>query len=353
MKFFVTGATGFVGAHLVKTLIERGEEVTALLNQSSELTVPEQSQKSLRTLKLDLLDTDQMATALIGHDVVVHLAYGSRGTPEEQRQVTVEGTKSMLESAARAGIRRFVHMSTASTYGEPPTDKVYTENAPRLASLEHYVGLKQEAEKAAIEASSAAFETVVLQPSIIYGPGRGYWTGGILKELSKRFLPLVDGGKGLCNLIHLYDVVDAIILAATVPGIGSGECFILANDEPVTWARLLKSYESILGERCLLVLPAQLLKKYNIWRKYQRKIPEYKFYAKAVKALLKLLQFPHTRKSVKIPNNERIDFFLAKPRFSNQKAKKALGFTPKIGFDAGICTIKEWVEKGELLRSLK
>ena len=344
MKFFITGATGFIGSHLTKTLLERGEAVTVLLNKSAALEeFAQQSPEKFASVKVDLLDPEAMAEVLAGQDVVIHLAYGSRGTPEEQRRITIEGTQSVLRAATKANVKRFIYMSSASVYGEPPKDRTYTENDPRYASLELYPSLKQEAELAALKVPSSSIEVVVLQPSIIYGPGKGYWTEGILKALKKGSFPLVNGGSGLCNLIHLYDVVEAIILAASVPDI-QGECFILANDEPFTWKIFLESYEAMLGKKCLINLPTWIMKKYNVWYKYQRKIPEYKLYAKVLKVLVNLFQSQSIRKPVRFPANERIDFFAAKPKFSNQKAKDRLGFTPKMTFEAGMQTIKQWVD---------
>lgn len=347
MKFFITGATGFIGSHLTRALVERGEDITVLLNQSSALDCLKQARGNLSSVKVDLLNTHEMANALRGHDVVVHLAYGSRGTPEDQRRVTVEGTKSVLDAATGAGVKRFIHMSTASTYGEPPKDQVYTEDDPRYASLDLYPSLKQEAELAVLNSTRPNTEVVILQPSIIYGPGKGYWTEGILKALMKGSFPLVDGGQGLCNLIHVEDLVAAILLAASTPNI-DGECFILANDEPVTWGTFLKSYESILGKKCLLSLPTQVMKRYNFWSKYQKKVPEYKVYTKVLKVLINVLQFQNIRKPVRLPASERLDFFAARPHFSNQKAKDLLGFRPKITLEDGMRTIGEWVENNQL-----
>ncbi|MEM9089730.1 MAG: NAD(P)-dependent oxidoreductase, partial [Cyanobacteria bacterium P01_F01_bin.53] len=146
MKFFITGATGFIGTHLTQALVKQGKEVTVLRNQSAALDALVTEKENLRSIKADLLDTRAMAEALRGHDVVVHLAYASRGTPEEQYRITVEGTKCVLQAATEANVQRFIHMSTASTYGEPPKDKTYTEEDPRYASLELYPSLKQEAE---------------------------------------------------------------------------------------------------------------------------------------------------------------------------------------------------------------
>lgn len=347
MNFFITGATGFIGKHLTKALVEKGEAVTVLLNQSTNLEWLESTPDNFHSVKIDLLDTEALAQALQGHDVVVHLAYSSRGTPEEQRRIIVEGTQSILSAAAKSNVSRFVHMSSAATYGEPPKDRVYTERHPRYASLALYPSLKQEAELAVLNNPHSSTEVVILQPSIIYGPGDGYWTAGILDALSKNGFPLVNNGDGLCNLIHVCDVVEAIQLASTAPDINA-ECFILANDDPVTWKTFFSAYENILGKKCLFKLSIRMMKRYNIWKRYQRKIPEYKLYTKALKVIFNLARRQNIRKPIKIPDNERLDFFAAKPHFSNQKAKNLLGFNPRVTFEAGIQTIRLWTQENQI-----
>ena len=280
---------------------------------------------------------------MVGHDVVVHLAYGSIGTPEQQYQITVEGTKSVLKAATDARVKRFIHISTISVYGEPPKNTTYTEDTPRYASLGLYPSLKQEAESAVLNLPCKDTEVVALQPGIVYGPGGGYWTEGILKIFQEKLFPLVNRGQGLCNLIHVYDVVDAIILAATVPGI-DGECFIVTNDKPVTWAAFLGSYEKILTKKCLISIPTSMMKQYNVWRKASGKVQEYRFYTRVLRKLFKVLQFPYINAPIQFIDNEKIDFFAAQPYFSNQKAKELLGFKPKIELEEGMRTVKEWFE---------
>ena len=350
MKYFLTGATGFIGSNLTKTLAKQGAEITVLLNRTIDPDFLQHNQGSIRAVKADLLDSCQLAKEMLGHDVVVHLAYGSRGTPEQQYQITVEGTKSVCKAATEARVKRFIQMSTISVYGEPPKNTTYTEDTPRYASLGLYPSLKQEAESAVLNLPREHTEIVILQPSIVYGPGGGYWTEGLLKIFSEKFFPLVNGCQGLCNLIYVNDVVDAIILAATVPDI-DGECFIVTNDKPVTWATFLGFYEKILGKKCLISIPTPMLKQYNVWKKASQKVQEYKFYIRILNKLFKVFQFPYIKKPIHFIDNEKIDFFAAQPYFSNQKARELLGFKPKIELEEGMGKVKEWVEKSQVFDS--
>ena len=343
MIFLITGATCFIGRNLTKTLVRGGEEITVLLDSSFHSDCFDLDRENITTVKADLVDPSQIAEAMVGHDIVVNLACGNGGTPEEQRQFAVEGTKSLLKAAIEAKVKRFIHISTISVYGEPPKNKTYTEDTPRYASLELHSSLEQEAELAVLNTPRENTEVIVLQPGIVYGSGGSYWTEGLLKIFKEKLFPLVNGGQGLCNLIHVDDLVDAIILAATVPGI-DGECFIVTNDKPVTWAAFLGFYEKILAKKCLVSIPTSMMKQYNVWRKASGKVQEYRFYTRVLRKLFKVFQFPYINAPIQFIDNEKIDFFAAKPYFSNQKAKELLGFKPKIELEEGMRTVKEWFE---------
>lgn len=340
MKFFLTGATGFVGSHLTKKLISNGEKVTALINKTPSPKFIDSMQTEINTVKANLLDTESLAEAMIGHDVVVHLAYGNKGTPEQQYRITVQGTKSVLNAVSQAKVKRFIYLSTISVYGEPPKNTVYTEESPRYASMDLYSSLKQEAELVVLNTPRQDTEIVVLQPGIIYGPEGGYWSKGMLDILSKQLFPLFDDGQGLCNLIHIYDVVDAIILASASDI--NDECFIITDNQPITWKQFFESYEGIVAKQSLIRIPPQIMRKINLWSQYSYQYVEYRLYAKMFKIILRLMQFPRIFSSLHFMNSDRINFFTAKPHFSNKKAKEMLGFNPKINVEDGMKTVKEW-----------
>lgn len=348
MNYFLTGATGFIGRHLTKALAEQGEQITILLNRR---TIPEDLEQyidKINTVKVDILNCDQLAKEMSGHDVVVHLAYGSSGTTEQQYNITVEGTRSALKAANEAKVKRLVHISTISVYGEPPKSIVYTEDTPRYASLGLYTNLKQEAEAAVLNFPSSITECVVLQPGIVYGPDGSYWTEGLMNILMEKYFPLVNRGQGFCNLIHVSDVVKAIILAAKVSGIDK-ECFIITQDRPVKWCTLLKAYERIIGHKCLINIPTQMMKQYNVLKRMSGKVQEYRFYSKVMNYFFKVFKVPNIRKQIQFLDSDIIDLFAAKPHFSNQKAKDILGFEPIIDFEEGIISVKDYFERSRMI----
>ncbi|HXV32812.1 MAG TPA: NAD-dependent epimerase/dehydratase family protein, partial [Gaiellaceae bacterium] len=143
MRVYVTGATGFVGGHVARELRERGAEV--------------------RDERVDLLDRAGLERAITGCEAVVHVAalYSYDAPEEELERVNVEGTRTVLDVAARAGVRRFLHCSTAGTCGPVPGRPATEEDEPPAWELEvPYKRTKLAAERLALAASA-----VVVNPT--------------------------------------------------------------------------------------------------------------------------------------------------------------------------------------------
>ena len=122
-RLFVTGGSGFIGSRLARVAIERGHDVTVVtaVNNPTERARCEALEKEgINVLIAPLEDSFAVARALVAHEVVIHLAAAQHEAqaPESHfHQVNVEGTRRLLELAARAGVRRFVHGSTIGVYG--------------------------------------------------------------------------------------------------------------------------------------------------------------------------------------------------------------------------------------------
>lgn len=149
MRIYVSGASGFVGSHVARELRERGAEV--------------------HDERIDLLDRTGLERAVEGCEAVVHVAalYSYDARPELIEQVNVEGTRNLLGAAARRGVRRFVHTSTAGTCGPVPGRPATEEDAPPPWELSvPYKRTKLAAERLALEAGA-----VVVNPTTPVGEG--------------------------------------------------------------------------------------------------------------------------------------------------------------------------------------
>ena len=192
MTVYVTGATGFVGSHVARELRERGLDV--------------------RDERVDLLDAAGLERVLGGCEAVVHVAalYSFDSPAEELERVNVEGTRTLLGAAARAGVRRFVHCSTAGTCGPVPGRPATEEDVPPAWELAvPYKRTKVAAERLALEANA-----VVVNPTAPVGEGdrRPTPTGGMIARVATGRMPGYVATTGL-NVVDVRDVARGHALA--------------------------------------------------------------------------------------------------------------------------------------------
>jgi dihydroflavonol-4-reductase len=214
-RYLVTGATGFLGGHLVRALLERGHEVVALCRSDE----PELEDLGVVVAKGDILDSAAVEAAAVGADGTFHCAGKvSRRSEdaEELHRVHVQGTKTVLEACERARVRRIVVASSSGTVAvSDDPDKIATEEdlAPiGLISRWPYYRSKLYAEELALAANKPGFEVVAVNPTLLLGPGdtRGSSTGDIALFLDRR-IPATPGG-GL-SFVDARDAAEGMILA--------------------------------------------------------------------------------------------------------------------------------------------
>jgi NADH dehydrogenase len=218
LRVLVTGATGFVGGHVVRRLLERGHSVRALVRD------PETA-AALRELGVELVAGDIAQDAglddsFAGCDAVAHLAGIIREQNSTFENVHTRGTRRVMEAARRAGVRRFVHMSAL---GARPDGTAYQRT-------------KYEAEEL-VRRSDLAY--VIFRPSIIVGPG-GEFMDLLLRLV--RYLPVtpvIGDGRYRLQPVDVEDVASAFAQAVDRPGL-DGQCFDIAGPHKLTYNRILE-----------------------------------------------------------------------------------------------------------------
>jgi nucleoside-diphosphate-sugar epimerase len=233
-RAFVTGAAGFVGARMVERLLRRHVPVRALVRRRLAAAP---AAPGLERVHGDVTRVESFGDAMAGCDVVFHCAWGGESL-EDARRVNVEGTRHVVEAAARAGARRLVHLSTMAVHGDtlPPE---LTEDVPLITEGDAYGVSKAEGERLALELGRArGLEVVVLRPTLVYGPGAPYWVVGYFERVKHEQVVLIDGGAGLANLLFVEDLIDSMWAAAETPGVAGAACLV-SGDRPVRWAEYL------------------------------------------------------------------------------------------------------------------
>jgi dihydroflavonol-4-reductase len=225
---FVNGGTGFVGLNLVRELMVRGWEVTALHRRSSDLTLIKRFRPKL--VVGDMSDVNSLLAAIPpGTDTVFHVAGNTnmwRGGNAQQTRDNVEGTKNVVEAALAKKVRRLIVTSSISAYGD--VDGEINEETPSLAadSKVNYQKTKYEAQEIARAAIPRGLEVVVLQPGAIMGPyDIGTWSRLFVMVRDEK-LPGVP--PSLLTFTHVREVVAAHI--ASTDKAKNGGLYLLGGE---------------------------------------------------------------------------------------------------------------------------
>lgn len=239
----VTGATGFIGGHLVERLTADGSEVRVTARSPNKCANVARFPVDLKPT--DLLDPRSVAAAVAGAGTVYHLAYGNDGS--DPARITIEGTRNVVEAAIAAGAECVVVLSTMYVFGFPQGDRPVDEAFPYQPYGGEYGESKAKIERWCLERAKTSNGTriVVLNPTCVFGPAGGAYTC-LPVDLARagRFC-WIDGGNGSANYIYVENLVDAMLLAATTSA-AHGERFIV-NDGTVTWRDLVGPLVAPLG----------------------------------------------------------------------------------------------------------
>ncbi|MEZ5692416.1 MAG: NAD-dependent epimerase/dehydratase family protein [Altererythrobacter sp.] len=236
MKIFITGASGFVGGAATRALVAKGHEVLAMSrSESSDTKIRAAGGTPVRC---DLEDV--AAGHLSGADAVIHsAAYVEAWGPKDAwHRFNVLGTQRMLDVAKAAGVKRFIHIGTeaAIVHGQDihGADETYPL-APQ--SPYPYCATKARAEKLVRDANAPGFETVVLRPRFIWGPGATTLLPAIESMAKDGGWVWVGGGKAVTSTTHIDNLVHAIELALT--GGTPGEAYFILDDGDVSMREMI------------------------------------------------------------------------------------------------------------------
>lgn len=249
MRTLVTGGTGFVGSHLVEALRRRGDEVTALVRSPAKAAVLEPFGVTL--VAGDLQDTPAMARALAGVEVVYHVAgLTAARKPIEFHRVNVEGTTTLLAAAARAGVRRFVLVSSLAAAGPSPRGgRRVTADPSEPVTL---YGQSKAAAEDVVRRGSVPW--VIARPPAVYGP-RDVELLKVFKIARLGIAPVFGVGSQELSLVYAPDLVDALIAMGTAAET-ERRVYYPAHPEVVTSADLVRTIGRAMGRRTrLLPLP--------------------------------------------------------------------------------------------------
>jgi dihydroflavonol-4-reductase len=215
MKLFITGATGFVGAHVARLAAARGAELRLLSRATSNrANLP----SGAEIVTGDLRDVAAFAQALVGCDALIHIAADYRlwvPDPAEMYKANVEGTRALLAAARAAGVPRVVYTSSVATMGFKTDGTIVDESTPvsEAAMIGHYKRSKWMAEQVAMEAARSGQHVMILNPTTPIGSldTKPTPTGRIVVDfLHRNFPAYVDTG---LNLVDVEEIARMHLVA--------------------------------------------------------------------------------------------------------------------------------------------
>ena len=317
-KIVITGASGFLGRHLCKQFMELGYQVRAIYRraQAPEDLIQLASQ-GLELVNLNLNAPDAADSVCQGMDIVLHsaaLAY-DWGPYDLFKQANIEVTERLLDCAERLGCRDFIFISSAAVHGFGSHEDT-TEDGPFFPLRYPYPITKLLAEQSVLKRNRPGFRTVAIRPCNVYGPGDVTSTYTMYQTILHGSFGYIGSGKAYTCPIYIDDLCSGVQLVVESDKLG-GEAIILSDGTKVSWRDYTKTmYEAIGSTKKPLSLPKTL--------------------AFTAAGLLSFgANIIHSSKAPPL-TKYRVEQGSTNYHFSNEKARKILGFSPKVFYQEGL-----------------
>lgn len=327
MKILVTGGTGFTGSALCRRLAQDGHDVVALDNKAG-LFDDELRALGVRIELGSVADRALVDRLVVGCDRVYHLAAAFRLVnlgKHAYHDINVNGTRWVLESALRHGVSRVVYCSTCGVHGDvknPPAD----EDAP-IAPADYYQQTKWEGELVVQEYLARGLWVSTVRPTAIYGPGDPERFLMIFRRVARgRFLFLGDGSAHY-HPVYVENLVDGLILAAETDA-ARGQSYLVADERSLPIRELV-------GEVARAIDTDVRTTHLPFWPAY------------AVAASVELAYKPLPAEPPIF--RRRLDWFRQNRSFDIGKARRELGYTPRVDIPTGLRRTGEWYRERGLI----
>ena len=325
MRVLITGATGLLGGHLIKELQQRGEDIRALVLPVENADKLEK--QGVEVVRGDITDAGTLEAAVQDVELIFHLA-GMMGVWRplaDYRLVNVTGSENVYKAAQKAGVRRYVHTSSHTVYGLG-YGRFLTENDALRPDADAYSLTKAEGDRLMRRLMlNSEVETVILRPGTFFGPGDRLHFGRMAQKMKDGKGVIIGRGDNALPFCYVTDVVQGFMLAAYHEN-APGNVYNITNDRPLTQLEMFNAIaDAVDGVR-----PT-------------RHLPYLPIYYGSIVAEKVVARVTRTKPIV---TQLGAMMFGSDNRHSVEKARRELGYEPKVDLRTGITLAAEWFNTG-------
>jgi nucleoside-diphosphate-sugar epimerase len=318
MRVFITGASGFIGRALHERYTADGHEVVGC-----DLAGDDQR----GVVAGDVSKPGPWQDHAGGCELVIHTAAivsFRLERPEEIWRANVLGTANAITAAERGGAQRFVHFSSVTVFGFDFSDGV-DERYPVHNTYVPYPDTKIASEQVVLQAHlDGRVASTVVRPGDVYGPRSRVWALIPAELIRTRRLMLPGGGRGIHSPVYIDNLVDGVALAAESPD-AVGQVFTLSDGIGVPYREFFAPYAELVGRR-LLTVPTSV----------------------AIVAAAVIQRAARLAPGDNDINPASARYFLRNGTYSNDKARRVLGWEPSVGLKEGLERTVEWLREERL-----
>jgi len=256
-KALITGSTGFIGSHLVESLLALNWDVTCLIRPKSRTKIL--SGLPVRYIKSDVDNMPSLEKAVRGQDYVFHVAARIRSThPDIYDRANHQFTKNLGLASLNSNpnLKRFVYISSIAASGPSPPDTMLDETHICLPTSRY--GQSKLLGEEALCLVWDRLPVTIIRPPNVYGP-RQMETELLIKLISKRIVPLLRDDAGSTSLIYIHDLIEGIIKASISPRT-LGQIYYLTDGVVHSWRNIILAIkDQVLGTSLFLPLPEKVI----------------------------------------------------------------------------------------------